>query len=56
VPQRPASSTCRTARTCASRSSVTNPGPPTTGSTADGGRGSTSTPTCRSARRACPTS
>ena len=45
---------CRTARTCGSRWSRTSRGPATTGTTAAAGRGSTSTPTCRSARRPRP--
>ena len=49
-PRRGDSSGCPTARPCGSRSSATSRGPATTGTTAGAARGSTSTPTCRSAR------
>ena len=47
----PPTSGCPTARTCASGSSATSRGVATTGSTAAGAPGSTSTPTSRCARR-----
>ena len=53
-PGRGSCSACPMAGTCGSPSSATSRGRPTTGTTADCARGSTSTPTCRSGPRSYP--